>query len=69
MRMSETEITLPDGNKIPPHSQFAFAMKSMSSDDTIWDSPEMFDGFRFERLAQAAEDSADKNSWQFVSSK
>jgi cytochrome P450 len=69
MRMSETEITLPNGHKIPPHSQFAFAMKSMSSDDTIWDSPDTFDGFRFERLAQAAKNTADQHSWQFVASK
>lgn len=56
-------LTLPDGVVIPKGYNIGCPTSSIAKDDTLWEKPFEFDGFRFERLRQQP---GHENKHQFV---
>jgi ent-kaurene oxidase len=60
------DYTLSTGDVLPKDAHISFAGVPMSLAEPTFDSPEEFDGFRFERLRRNKE--TDHNGLQFTSS-
>ena len=56
-------FTLPDGTKLEKGSYIAVAAEAIGLDESLWDNPDQFDGFRFEKLRQSA---GNENRYQFA---
>ncbi|KAF1951236.1 cytochrome P450 [Byssothecium circinans] len=65
MRSAVSDIHLSDGSMLPKGTQFAFAMRNMSYDDTVFEKASTFDGFRFESMHERSQDKSTQR-WQFV---
>lgn len=57
-------VTLSDGTVLPVNTSIAVAADSVARDGRFWESPEQFDGFRFEKLRKGE---AEDNRYQFTS--
>jgi ent-kaurene oxidase len=57
------DLTLPDGVVIPKGYNIGCPTSSIAKDETLWEKPFEFDGFRFERLRQQP---GHENKHQFV---
>ncbi|KAK5456837.1 hypothetical protein LTS15_004617 [Exophiala xenobiotica] len=56
-------FTFSDNKTIPAGSYFAMASSCVGMDPEVWDRPEEFDGFRFERMRQ---ERGNENKYQFA---
>ncbi|TAQ88952.1 hypothetical protein B7494_g2745 [Chlorociboria aeruginascens] len=63
VRLVTSTITLPDGTILPPGTHVAVASSCINRDPAIWEDPEIFDGFRFEKLRSQP---GSENRYQFV---
>lgn len=62
-RVVMADITLSDGLVLKKGTHIAFPSLQLNMNDQTWDNPEVFDGFRFEKL-RAME--GNENKYQFV---
>jgi ent-kaurene oxidase len=62
-RRVNSDIVLPNGEKLPKGSYLAVATHSISFDPALWQDPEKFNGFRYEKLRQ---EPGSENKHQFV---
>ena len=54
---------LPDGTKLEKGFYLAVAAEAVGLDESLWDRPDQFDGFRFEKLRQVA---GNESRYQFA---
>ena len=57
------DVTLPDGTRLPRGTLITTAASEIARDPALWEEPEAFDGFRFEKLRQLP---GNENRHQFV---
>ena len=62
-RKVTSDLTLPDGTVLPRGTYIATASSEINRDPTLWENPDEFDGFRFEKLRQKP---GNENKYQFV---
>ena len=62
-RKVTADLTLPNGTVIPKGSFIGAPSQEIARDPQLWEAPEKFDGFRFEKLRQVA---GNENKYQFV---
>lgn len=63
LRQVMSDYELSDGTKLKKGMSIAFASGGVNQDPSIWKDPEVFDGFRFEKLRN---EPGSENKYQFV---